>query len=249
MLILPSWTPFNVFLYSSFMLMLLFVVYADYYDKWGALQYSKFSTGGGLPSRQAMFILYFLPIVTVTLSAWSYLSTANALQWIVYGAVMLHFIKRVLETLFLHKYSGTFGIQTLALVTWFYSFSSAAIGYLNRQPIPAEDAWFYAGILLFILGEAGNFYHHKLLAGLRTEGAGYHIPRGGLFEYVACPHYLFELIAWLGILWMSRHLFALLNLLAMTAYLTERSVKTDRWYREKFTDYPAERKRILPFVF
>lgn len=49
-----------------------------------------------------------------------------------------------------------------------------------------------AGIVLWILGESINFYHHAILANLRPSGtsSGYVIPSGGLFKLVVCPHYL-----------------------------------------------------------
>ena len=49
-----------------------------------------------------------------------------------------------------------------------------------------------AGIVLWILGESINFYHHVILANLRpsSTSSGYVIPSGGLFHYIVCPHYL-----------------------------------------------------------
>ena len=58
------------------------------------------------------------------------------------------------------------------------------------------------GAALFAMGIAENFYHHYLLAKLRTgtnkntKSNKYVAPRGGLFVHVATPHYLFELIRW-----------------------------------------------------
>ncbi|MEW6405610.1 MAG: DUF1295 domain-containing protein, partial [Chloroflexota bacterium] len=223
MLIVPPWTSFNIVFYISLAVMTVIGAYSDYHG-WLGLQYSKFSTGRGIPSRVGMFIIYFLPIVMATAAAWSYLPDASVIQLAVYLAVSLHFAKRVLETLFLHKYSGTIEVLTLVFIIFIYSFIAGTICFLNAQAIPAMDAWFYMGMLLLVIGEAGNFYHHKLLADLRKNGEGYHVPQGGWFRYVACPHYLFELIAWLGIFLMSRHLFTLLAFFAMFAYLVERSV-------------------------
>lgn len=249
MLIIPPWTLFNIIFHIGFAVIGAFLVYSDYYDKWAALHYSKFSSGPGIPSRTASFILYFLPIVAATAAAWSYLPAASPIQLVVYGAITLHFAKRVFETLFLHKYSGTVDIKTLVIITATYSIIAGTICFLNRQTIPTMDVWFYAGFVLFLAGEAGSFYHHKLLADLRKDRAGYHIPQGGLFKYVSCPHYLFELVAWLGIVLLSRHLFTLIAFLIAAAYLSARSVRTHRWYEQRFADYPTDRKRILPFLF
>ena len=114
------------------------------------------------------------------------------MQLIVYGAVSIHFAKRVLETLFLHKYSGKMAVQTLIFITFIYSLITGMICYLNTRTVPEMDTLFHIGVVLFFVGEAGNFYHHNLLADLRKGSEGYHIPQGGLFQYAACPHYFWS---------------------------------------------------------
>ena len=60
------------------------------------------------------------------------------------------------------------------------------------------------GLALFGVGLLGNFYHHYLLATLRSPGeTKYKVPRGGCFEYVAAPHYFFELLRF-GLLTRNR---------------------------------------------
>jgi very-long-chain enoyl-CoA reductase len=100
-----------------------------------------------------------------------------------------------------------------------------------------------------------NFYHHYLLASLRSDdscsGGKYHPPKGGLFEYVAAPHYLFELIAWAGIAIASQHLTGYLNLLSMSGYLFARSQNQNNWNRKKFDEkeWPKSRKNLIPFLY
>ena len=80
------------------------------------------------------------------------------------------------------------------------------------------------------------------------DSLDYFIPRGGLFKHVICPHYLFEIITWLGIALLSRHLAAWLILLFVFDYLSARAIRTLAWYRERFKDFPIERKAIFPFI-
>ncbi|MBK9210922.1 MAG: DUF1295 domain-containing protein [Anaerolineales bacterium] len=110
------------------------------------------------------------------------------------------------------------------------------------------DIWFYIGVVLFITGILGNFLHHKTLADLRKNTLDYIIPSGGLFDLVICPHYLFEIITWLGIFMISRHLASLLILIFIVGYLTARSIRTLKWYREKFTGFPPQRKALIPYI-
>ncbi|MEN9564751.1 MAG: hypothetical protein RIR73_2995 [Chloroflexota bacterium] len=246
-MIFPEWTTLNIILYSFFLLLALGVGPAEYFGA-SMMNYSKFRTGKGIPGRVGMAILYFLPGLAITLVAWNYLPTASLVQWAVYLAVALHFAKRVFESLFIHKYAGKIDLFTTFMIAGFYSLAAGMIGWLNNNPLPAPDVWFYIGIGLYIIGMAGNFYHHKLLADLRKNSLDYFIPKGGLFEVVVCPHYLFEIIIWLGIALLSRHLLAWIVLLFIVLYLITRSWRALAWYREKFTNFPKDRKGILPFV-
>ena len=68
------------------------------------------------------------------------------------------------------------------------------------------------GILIFLLGNILQFHSHFLLAGLtktstitrrRSSSVSgtprYRIPKGGAFEFVSCPHYLGEIVIYLGL--------------------------------------------------
>jgi len=137
----------------------------------------------------------------------------------------------------------------VGIISIAYSLMAGTISWLNAHAAPGLGIWVYAGLILFTIGEAANFWHHILLANLRKEAAGYHIPHGGWFDYATCPHYFFELLAWLGIALLSRHLFALLVFVSMSGYLISRSIKTRQWYQKHFPDYPFKRRLMIPFIF
>jgi steroid 5-alpha reductase family enzyme len=108
----------------------------------------------------------------------------------------------------------------------------------------------YPGILLFLIGISGNFYHHYLLSKLRGEGEReYKIPKGGLFELVICPHYLFEIIGFLGISFISQTSYAISFTLGTIFYLMGRSYATRRWYLSKFEDFSEDVKALIPYLF
>jgi very-long-chain enoyl-CoA reductase len=107
------------------------------------------------------------------------------------------------------------------------------------------------GMIVFIIGQTGNLFHHILLKNLRNSRTDkeYVIPKGGFFEILVCPHYFFELISWLGIAILSTHWESYVVFFIMVCYLSGRSVRTKAWYLEKFNNFPKSRKRIVPFVF
>lgn len=78
---------------------------------------------------------------------------------------------------------------------------------------------------------------------------GYKVPRGGLFELVAAPHYLFELVGWAGVAVASQHALCAGFFAAMALYLADRAVAQSEWNRRKLEDYPKVRKHLVPFVF
>lgn len=247
-MISPEWSIPNIVLYLALTLLAVGMGAGEWMG-FSLLRYSKFRPEKGIDSRLGMFILYFLPILAALGLSLPYLATATLVQAIVLAAIGGHFAKRCLEVLFLHKYSGPIDPFTTLAIASFYTLIAGFISFLNNWSLAVADSLFWLGLLLFVFGETANFGHHKILADLRRDAKGYVIPRGGWFEYVACPHYFFEIVAWVGVLLLSRHLFALIALVGMAGYLLARSRKTLAWYREKFPNFPKNRKALIPFLF
>ena len=157
------------------------------------------------------------------------------------------------QVLFIHKYSGGMTLESAIPITLSYFLSAATLIYsqhlTNGLPEPAMNL-LYPGILMFVVGILGNFYHHYLLSNLRGKGEKeYKIPKGGCFELVICPHYLFEITMFYGIFFISQTLYALSFAVGTTFYLLGRSDSTRKWYLSKFEDFPKNVKAIIPFVF
>ena len=121
------------------------------------------------------------------------------------------------------------------------------------------------GLAAFGVGEFGNLYHHYILSTLRKDKpatsdsavkksdsfdikANYAVPTGGLFDYVTMPHYFFELVAWLGIAFVSQDINVYLVFASMFTYLLTRAKATKVWYLKNVDNYPKSRNVLLPFV-
>ncbi|KAJ2449807.1 hypothetical protein EV183_004687 [Coemansia sp. RSA 2336] len=106
------------------------------------------------------------------------------------------------------------------------------------------------GLCLFVLGMAGNVYHDNILMGVRTRTAksGYAIPRGGLFELVSCPHFLCEIVEWLGFAVLSGSPAAWTFCLNVVCNLVPRAYFIHKWYHATFADYPQTRTAIVPYL-
>ena len=113
----------------------------------------------------------------------------------------------------------------------------------------STDVRLLAGAIVFVIGFLINQYHDQLLIGLRKEKTtGYQIPYGGLFRFVSCPNYLGEIISWLGFFIVTLSLPALAFLVWTLVNLVPRALDHHKWYKGEFSDYPAKRKAVFPFL-
>lgn len=155
--------------------------------------------------------------------------------------------------MFVHKFTGSMDVEAMITISISYLlFASTAIynQYLMQAfPEPDFDLK-YIGIALFLVGIFGNFYHHLILSNLRKDGEKqYKIPQGGLFSLVICPHYLFEIVEFLGISCISQSRYTLAFTMGTVFYLMGRSYATRKWYESKFDDFPEDVKALFPYVF
>ena len=111
------------------------------------------------------------------------------------------------------------------------------------------DIRFIAGLILFAIGFAIAKQSDAILTNLRKPGeTGYKIPYGGLYRYVSCPNYLGEILQWTGFALAGWSLPALAFVAFTSANLIPKAISSHQWYREKFSDYPKDRKAVIPFI-
>ncbi|KAJ2874362.1 3-oxo-5a-steroid 4- dehydrogenase [Coemansia aciculifera] len=179
----------------------------------------------------------------------------------VYLLIMAHFIKRELETAFVHRFShGTMPLinvfknsfhyhmlSGLNLAYWVYGPSTA-----HGTPLAAKLSSpfllaLFTGVFLF--AELSNLSTHITLRNLRPPGTRVRrIPYGYGFNLVSCPNYLFETIAWVAVAAMTRSLASVLFLVVSTGQMYLWAVKKHKQYKREFADYPKSRKAVIPFV-
>jgi very-long-chain enoyl-CoA reductase len=225
-----------------------------------AFGYSKFANRQAkftLPSRLGMFIIYFPAVLLFPAVLWGLGVETTPWHLLTAGMISVHFGKRCLETLFVHKYSGVMNGFSVAMICGLYSTQSALLGYIAATEMPKDlvlssqfQPMFGLGLALWVAGTAINAWHHIILANLRQPGeTGYKVPRGGLFRWIACPHYLGELVAWWGFSLVFHHIAAFVVTATMTFYLAGRAFNTVKWYRSKGIEVPDTWKRLVPFVY
>jgi 3-oxo-5-alpha-steroid 4-dehydrogenase 3 len=143
---------------------------------------------------------------------------------------------------------------------------AAAVGAALR----AASAGQAVGGALFAGGNALQLHSHAALArlgagsaagrGKAASGGGgggggagaYRLPRGGLFELVACPHYTAECLIYAGLaLLVGRG--GAPAACAVAAWvglnLALAAGATHAWYRARFPGYPRHRRALIPFIY
>ncbi|XP_074640883.1 putative very-long-chain enoyl-CoA reductase art-1 [Tubulanus polymorphus] len=176
------------------------------------------------------------------------------------GCWSTHYLKRLIETLFVHRFShATMPISNLFKNCSYYWGFTAFVAYFNNHPLytPARygDIQLYGGLAAFIFSQLGNFSIHLSLRNLRPPGTKERkIPYPSmnqftwLFYFVSCPNYTYEALAWTSFSILSQSLPALLFTAAGFYQMAVWALGKHRNYKKEFKNYPRGRKAIIPFI-
>lgn len=170
----------------------------------------------------------------------------------------IHYFKRLLETIFVHRFShGTMPLRNLFKNCGYYWGFSLYVAYHVNHPLftPPAKIFQLVGFILFIVSELGNFSIHVLLRNLRPAGSTARkipvpnsFPLTKLFNYVSCPNYTYEFGAWIGFTIMTScipaGIFALAGMYQMSVW----AIGKHKNYIKEFTNYPKQRKSIVPLI-
>lgn len=196
--------------------------------------------------------------VTVTLIEPAQLWTVPTAFWV------FHFVRRTVEALWVHRYSGRpvpvgdwlveyayyWGFGVWIGIAWGHAPSGAPSGW-------PSDWMLGLGLAVALVGEAGNAWAHWVLRSLRSRSGSSErvLPNHGLFRWVACPHYLFEILSWFGFALMTGLGASMVFAVAVTAILSWYASQRHSAYRKEFDGqdgraaYPASRRALFPGIF
>ena len=108
---------------------------------------------------------------------------------------------------------------------------------------------FYLGLIVFFIGMYINIKSDYLVIALRkSKGPGYHLPTKFMHKYISSPNYFGEIIEWLGWAVLTWSIAGAVFALWTIANLLPRAFAHHQWYKEKFPDYPKNKKAIIPGI-
>ena len=108
---------------------------------------------------------------------------------------------------------------------------------------------FIIGLSLFLIGMFINVRSDYYIASMKKrKGPGYHIPNGFLYKYISAPNYFGEIIEWIGWTILTWSISGVIFLIWVVANLFPRAISHHKWYKNKFENYPQDRKAIIPGV-
>lgn len=176
-------------------------------------------------------------------------------QEVAFFLLLFHFVKREIESLFVHRFSNATMpfIRLPVNCLHYWILCGLFISYFVFHP--AFNAPFSHPIIIYILAaimvtcEIFNFQCHLVLRGLRPTGSRVRgIPKGAGFEMVSCANYLWETVSWVAFSILTCSLTSWLFTIVAFAQMTQWALKKHKSYRAEFPEYPKGRKAIVPFI-
>ena len=237
-----------IFSFAVIVFVLLFFISAPYG------KFSRKGWGPSIKSKWAWLIMEFPSPFLMTI----FFITADTktLPEIIFLIIWLtHYLQRT----FVYPFSQSgrekpYPLIVASMAIIFNCFNGFANGFGVFHLYNYTSSWlstwqFISGIIIFITGFIINkTADEKLRVFRKRSPEEYVIPHGWLFNFISSPHYFGEIIEWAGWAIMTWSLPGLAFSVFTFANLFPRAVASHRWYKSHFTEYPSERKAIIPFI-
>jgi protein-S-isoprenylcysteine O-methyltransferase Ste14 len=163
---------------------------------------------------------------------------------------IIHYFNRTIIFPFRIKTKGKKMPLVIVLSAFFFNIVNGLINgyFLSNINLHSVSIFLITGFLLFVLGLYINISSDNKLINLRKIKKGYFVPKGGLFKYISCPNFFGEILEWFGFALMTFNIGSLSFFIWTCCNLIPRALAHHTWYKNKFNEYPKERKAILPFL-
>lgn len=177
----------------------------------------------------------------------------NLFDWVLVGLWLTHYINRTLIYPFRLRTKGKKIPLVIVINALFFNamngfLNGYFVGFMGHDDPGLLSLHALLGLSLFFLGMYLNMGTDNRLISLRKNNSGYQVPQGWLFKYISCPNHLGEIVEWAGFALVAWNLPALSFAIWTICNLVPRALNHHAWYKEHFSDYPEDRKAVLPFL-
>ncbi|XP_060743024.1 trans-2,3-enoyl-CoA reductase-like 2b [Tachysurus vachellii] len=205
-----------------------------------------------------IYLLFYYRLPFIYSHEYDYTQSSHAVVRLACVCHTLHYVKRLAETIFIHRFShGTLPLHTIALNCLYYWGFAAWLAYYINHPLYTTPMYgkiqIYTSLFTFLVCECGNFSIHLALNRLSCNGSRpMQIPYPSknpftwLFFFVSCPNYTYELGSWISLTVMTQcvpvAVFTLIAFVQMTIWARGKH----KTYIQEFREYPELRSAIIP---
>ncbi len=248
---LYTWTVFGVVVGGILAFFVLLFVSAPY---------GRHLREGWGPTMNATVLWIVMEAPSPLSFAIVYFMSDNAFKpvpLILFGMYMVHYLYRS----FIYPFRMRGGHKRKPILTGVLAItfniangSTNAFAITELSPHLLDTAWladprFIVGVLVFAIGYAINHQSDAILRNLRKPGeSGYKIPHGGFYRWVSSPNYFGELVEWTGFALAAWTVPAAVFVFFTASNLVPRAFSNHRWYLEQFSDYPKDRRALIPYL-
>uniref|UniRef100_A0A8C6GYV5 Trans-2,3-enoyl-CoA reductase n=1 Tax=Mus spicilegus TaxID=10103 RepID=A0A8C6GYV5_MUSSI len=207
-----------------------------------------------------IYLLFYFRVPFIYGRKYDFTSSRHTVVHLACMCHSFHYIKRLLETLFVHRFShGTMPLRNIFKNCTYYWGFAAWMAYYINHPLYTPPTYGVQQVKLalavFVICQLGNFSIHMALRDLRPAGSKTRKipyptknPFTWLFLLVSCPNYTYEVGSWIGFAILTQcvpvALFSLVGFTQMTIWAKGKH----RSYLKEFRDYPPLRMPIIPFL-
>ena len=179
---------------------------------------------------------YILSLILSTVTVWKY--HQYPLAWI----LLFHSFRRLYETLFISKYTGSrMNWSHYVVGLWFYSVLHIILN-IKLASGDIDPSINMISFSIFLYSSIEQFKSHQILARLKK----YSLPQDRLFQYVCCPHYLCEIGIYVSFIAYNYEF--IFPLVWVITSLSISAVETRKYYQDKFTENIVPKYAIIPFI-
>lgn len=235
--------PWIVFGFAAFVFPLLFFVTAPY---------GRHERPGFGPTMHAKVAWVLMESVSFFLFAalWVFNPQFGTLVVTILGvAWLIHYAQRTFVfSLLMRDENRQKPLLTVVMAIVFNTLNAVgnAVALTDRE----IDLRLVLGLTVFAFGMGVNLHSDHVLRKLRKPGeTGYLIPNGGFFNWLSAPNYFGEILEWVGFAIAAQNWAGWAFAAFTVANLAPRALSNHRWYLQKFPDYPASRRALIPFIW